>query len=558
MMLLLGRAAAVAPGGHSAQLLVRLRPGADIAAVARGKPVQIARALPEIGRYVVRVTRGPVAEARQRLLADARVLAVEEDRHVHAAQEPNDPQFVRQWALQAIQAPFAWELEQGSTSVVVAILDSGVDFTHPDLAAHLRSPGCNVIADGICPPAGRGTPAQDLDGHGTAVAGIVAAVTNNGFGIAGTAWQASILPVRVLSNGQGVESDFITGLLWAVDQGAKVINLSFNEDCGVPESAAMRDAIGYAWAHGAVLIAASGNDSGCSDGVYPAADPRVLAVASTDMDDHPSSFSNGGPWVRIAAPGEKILTTTTDGRYVIVSGTSYAAPFVAGVAALLMAVPGATNTNVVRWLTSTCDVPPGWDAKNYGCGRLNAYRAVVLALHGSDPHTSSTAPVTVHLARGWNNILYLGPPRRVMTALASLQGKLGSVYTWDAVQGEWLAYLPGQPAASDIQILVERQAYWLYMNAPADLTMQPTGNDPPVQLTLAPGWNNVGLPAGPLPIPLQRFSRPIGAVWTWDPDNSAWQGFFVGAGAVSTLQSIQAMAAYWVYAPTAVTIRFAP
>ncbi len=540
------------------RLLVRLRAGTDAAAlsVIGGEPV-VAR-WPAIDQIAVAVQRASPSHARSQLLRDARVLSVSEDQSVVAAQEPSDQTFTRQWALAAIQAPFAWELTHGSNAVTIAVLDSGVDLTHPDLRAHILAGGCNVVADGGCLSAGKLTPPQDQDGHGSAVAGIAAAVTDNGVGIAGVAWNASILPVRVLSGGSGRESDVITGLMWAVDQGAQVVNLSFNEPCGQPESSALKDALGYAWSHGAVVVAASGNDSACASGSFPAADPHVLAVAATDMDDKPSPNSTAGSWVRASAPGEGILTTTTNGDYAVVSGTSYAAPFVSGLAALLMSIPGATNTQVVNWITSTCDVPSGWNSAGYGCGRINAFRAVSLAMNGSDPHTSSTAPITVHLAKGLNNLLYLGPSRRPATAFASLEGKIGTVYTWDPIQGRLLAYLPNQASASDIQTVVERQAYWVYMNSPADLVMQPTGDNPPPQLTLPPGWNNVPLPAGTLPVPLQRLSMPIGGLWAWDPASSGWKGYFVGASEASTLTAVQATSPYWLYAPAKLTVRYGP
>jgi thermitase len=546
----------LAQGNASPRLIVRLRRGGDATALSRLNYARVDARWPAIDGYALSVTHGSPAQARARLLADPRVASVEQDDTVVAAQEPNDQTFARQWALQAIQAPFAWELAHGSSNVVVAVLDSGVDLTHPDLAAHILPGGCNVVADGGCLSGSKLTPPRDLDGHGTAVAGIIAALTDNRIGIAGVAWNASILPVRVLSGGTGSESNVITGLLWAADQGAQVINLSFNGACGQPESAALRDALSYASSHGAVIVAASGNDVDCTGASYPAADPHVLAVASTDMDDRPSAISAGGSWVRASAPGDGILTTTIGGGFVVVSGTSYAAPYVAGLAALLMAVPGESNSDAITAITSTCDVPAKWDSKNYGCGRINAYRAVTLAINGHDPHTSSTATQTVHLAKGLNNVLYVGPTRRVATALASLQGKVGTIYTWDPIQARMLAYLPDQPAASDFSTLVDRQSYWLYMNAAADLTMQPTGTDPPPQLTLAPGWNNLPLPSGALPVPLQKLSSPVAGVWSWDAGKAVWQAYFIGASEASTLAAIEPTQPYWIYAPAAMTVRY--
>lgn len=474
---------------------------------------------------------------------------------LHANIAPDDGLYPRQWALQAMQVPFAWELDRGSSSVIVGVLDSGVDLTHPDLAAHILPLGCNLVADRACMANGSGTPPQDLDGHGSQVAGVIAAATDNKAGIAGVAWNASILPVKVTSGGTGNETDFIAGLRWAVDHGASVLNFSFSEDCGAPETAALRGALAYAWDHGALPVASAGNDGGCSEGVFPAADPHVLAVAATNMNDRPLPGSNFGPWVRAAAPGDHIQTTFINGQYSFFGGTSAAAPQVAGLAALLFSVPGATNSSVLNWMLSTCDVPDGWNPA-YGCGRVNAYRAVSLAVRGVDPHGTPPAAVKVHLAKGWNNLLYLGPTRSVDTALATLRGKYGSVYSWDALRNVYHTYLPGEPAASDLEVLAERGAYWVYMPADADLTMNPTGTSPPPQLTLAPGWNNVFLPGGSLPAMLSRFSQPVPSIFAWNTSGSTWTGFFPNAAAVSDFTALKPDTAYWVYTRSRITVRF--
>lgn len=511
--------------------------------------------LPQLDLTAVEVTRGSVEGARRTLLADSRVETVSVDAEIRSDVEPSDQEYTRQWSLEMTQVPYAWELTHGSSSSTIAVLDSGVDLTHPDLAAKIAAIGCNVVVDKVCPADGHGTPAQDDDGHGSAVAGIAAAVTDNKTGIAGVAWNATILPVKVEIGQTGHESDFIAGLLWAVDHGANVLNFSFSEDCGAPESTTLRDALAYAWNHGALPVASAGNDGGCPAGVFPAADPHVLAVAATDMNDKPLAISNFGPWVRVAAPGDRILTTGNSGQYLNETGTSFAAPQVAGLAALLFSVPGATNQSVVNWITSTCDVPSGWNPA-YGCGRMNAYRATALALRGSDPHTSSTTPVLTHLVRGWNNLLYRGPTRSADTALAPLAGKLGSAYAWDPVQASWQTYLPGQSAASNLILLHERGAYWVYMLGDADFTMAPTGTDPPSQLTLSSGWNNVPLPAGTLPAVLQSFSTTPTSIFTWDALAGQWRAFFPNAADPSEFASLRADTAYWVPANSTLLVHY--
>jgi thermitase len=524
---------------------VRLRTAADNGWLAQLPFLHTVAALPQLHAAVVEVTEGSNGAAQAALLEDPRVESVADDPSIHSDVEPNDQEFTRQWALEMAQVPYAWELTHGSGSVMLAVLDSGVDLSHPDLAAKLAPIGCNVVADRVCPADGHGTPAQDDDGHGSAVAGIAAAVTDNKAGIAGVAWNASIMPVKVETGQTGHESDFIAGLMWAVDHGANVLNFSFSEDCGAAESAALRDALAYAWNHGALPVASAGNDGGCPAGVYPAADPHVLAVTATDMNDKPLAIANFGPWVRVAAPGDHIVTTGNGGQYLSGSGTSFAAPQVAGLAALLFSIAGATNQSVVNWITSTCDVPGGWNPA-YGCGRVNAYRAVALALRGSDPHTSSTVTVQTHLVHGWNNLLYLGPTRSVDTALAPLAGKLGSAYAWDPVQASWQTYLPAQAAASNLLLLRERGAYWVYMLSDADFAMTPSGTDPPLQLTLSPGWNNVPLPAGNLPAGLQGFSSTPASIFAWDATAAQWRAFFPNASSPSEFTSLRSDTAYWV------------
>jgi hypothetical protein len=387
------------------------------------------------------------------------------------------------------------------------------------------------------------------------MAGIIGAIGDNQVGTAGIALNVSILPVRVTTELNFQEGDLVAGLRWAADHGANVINVSAAKPKCNAESPELRDVLTYAWNRGALIVAAAGNEGGCPQGAFPAADPHVLGVASTGVNDILAGTSNRGPWVAVAAPGDGIVTTFPGNQYQVVTGTSPAAAQVSGVAALLFSVPGATNLSVRNWITSTCDVPDNWNPAN-GCGRVNAYRAVSLAIRGADPHTSSTTPVTRHLVAGLNNVVYLGNTRSIDTALASLNGAYTAVYAWDPQRLTWQTFLPGQPAATDLQILQERAAYWIYVRTDADLTMRPSGNDPPPQLTLPAGWNNLPLPAGSLPATLQAFSAPVKAVYAWNTGTSSWSGFFPDAPAASDLTALQADAAYWVYAPAPVVVTY--
>ena len=289
----------------------------------------------------------------------------------------NDPLFPKQWGLQQIHAPAAWARGDKGSGVTIAVVDTGVDLKHPDLASHLVA-GTDFVADNNdCPPG-----PQDENGHGTHVAGIAAAVTNNGIGVAGTAPDASIMPVRVLdADGSGDSATIIKGIDYAADHGAKVINLSLGEQEVVGQLQALNqdieDAVNHAWDKGALVIAAAGNDTFplCS---YPSASERAVCVGATDSRGLPSYYSNfpnnphGTSSIGVRAPGgvgsvfceddEDIWSTMWPGSsfecpdgikgYETLAGTSMATPFVSGVAAILFG-EGLNNQQVLDKLKTT-------------------------------------------------------------------------------------------------------------------------------------------------------------------------------------------------------------
>lgn len=337
-----------------------------------------------------------------------------------AAGATNDPYLSQQWHLATIEAEEAWTTTQGN-GALVAIIDSGVDLTHPDLQANLVSYSDADMVEplGKCVP-GPKKPrctqdgAQDETGHGTHVAGIVAAVANNGIGVAGVAPGAKLLPVRVLDEDEeGTIEQIAAGIDYATDRGAKVINLSLGFDPlddvsgrGLGVFAPIEEAIEDAWERGAVIVVAAGNDTLpiCTS---PASYPKVVCVGATDQFDLISYFSNfdalhpnylvaPGGWgasdlslgynspTATVCSGEIFSTylrtqekwCSPEDGYEGISGTSMAAPIVSGVAALL-AGQGASNTEIVQCLKASADDlgSPGRDPF-YGYGRVNAATAV--------------------------------------------------------------------------------------------------------------------------------------------------------------------------------------
>lgn len=315
----------------------------------------------ELGLQVVEI-KGKVPRMIKRINRLKEIEYVEPNFIYKASFIPNDSYFPYQYGPQKINAPTAWDRTQSNQSIKIAIIDTGVQLNHPDLASKLLT-GYDFVSGDSFP--------NDGNGHGTHVAGIAAAITNNQRGIAGVAPLASILPVRVLdNNGTGTLSDIANGIIFAANQGAHVINLSLGSTQG---AVTLQNAINYAWNKGSVLVAAAGN-SGVNVPNYPAYYSNVIAVASTDSEDRKSSFSNYGSWVQVAAPGTDVLSTYTSGWYSYLSGTSMASPHVAGIAALL-ADQGKNNQEIRNIVQSTADPIPG-TGTYWVYGRVNANRAV--------------------------------------------------------------------------------------------------------------------------------------------------------------------------------------
>ena len=307
---------------------------------------------------------------------------------------PSDPRYHEQWNLEAVRAPVAWAVTRGANGPIVAVIDSGVDLGHPDLSGNLVAGWDFVEGDGV---------PQDGDGHGTHVAGIMGALGHNGMGVAGLNWQARIMPLRVFpDSGDARLTDVVKAIRWAVDQGARVINLSLSGDTPTEVE---REAIQYALSRGAVVIAAAGNEK-TGRPEYPAAYPGVIGVGATDRTNTVTAFSNEGPFVDVVAPGKDVLSTYPRAlgiEYEYASGTSMATPHAAGLAALIWAgSPWLTAGQLADTILSTAlDLGPAGRDDAYGHGLIDAGLAVAgVSRSSTDVYLQSIARKEAILVQG--------------------------------------------------------------------------------------------------------------------------------------------------------------
>lgn len=404
------------------ELLVQFGPEVSAASARssmQGYEAQYVRTLYGSDVELWQVPEGRELQIVERLNAEPFVEYAEPNYRIQAFDTvPNDPSFNKQWAHGIIESPAAWDMTTGSTGVTVAILDTGIDPSHPDLAGKIVA-GYDFVGNDPNP--------RDENGHGTHVAGIAAAITNNGVGVAGMDWQARIMPVRILDyEGGGYVSDMVSGIGWAKDHGADVVNLSLG---GPYYSSPAQTAINQAHSSGLLIVASMGN-RGDDVTQYPAAYNNVLAVAATDRFDSRAPYSSYGNHCDVAAPGGymtyyqdpdgiystmptyPVYMTTVEyfyNNYDYVHGTSQAAPHVSGLAALLWAVAPTLSPDEVQTAIETTAVDrgaSGWDPY-YGHGRIDA--AAALAAYGS-PQAPVLNPITNDGANDylvdWND-----PPR---------------------------------------------------------------------------------------------------------------------------------------------------
>jgi thermitase len=418
------------------EVLVKYKQGSEVKAELRVRALGVA-SVKDVGKTGMKRVKLPkslsVEDAIAKLKADPTVEYVGPNHILHITTIPtlfpNDDIFVNgcydridddympQWGLynegtsprHDIHAPEAWAITTGSPSVPIAILDTGVDYTHPDLASKIWTNPGEIPGDGIDNDGngfiddvhgwdfvnGDNDPMDDeavygmKEFHGTFTASIAGAATNDSVdvsvGMAGVAWGCPIVPIKVAgADGSGLESDVAAGVTYAVDMGIKVINMSMAGPDDVPALAA---AVSYAWQHGALCVCASGNED-VSTNMYPACYPTALAVGASNPSDQRCTAvdwgmggSNYGSYLDVVAPGNSIVGATSfwdDQGYYYFDGTSASAPFVSGIAALLWSAhPTWSNQKVFLQITHTADdIPPaGYDIYT-GYGRVNAYRAL--------------------------------------------------------------------------------------------------------------------------------------------------------------------------------------
>jgi subtilisin family serine protease len=477
------------------ELLVKLPPGDSTVALGRLEEAgaSVVRTIPQLGLVLVTVDgaagglsapappsgsegraagRSPVegveagaalAAAAADLVAAADLEWAEPNFTFRLDLTPNDPDYALYQVpyLSRLEMPAAWDFTTGRLDIVVAIVDTGVDTFHVDLSTGIwinagEIPGNGVDDDGNgfvddvngWNFADGNNAIYDDYGHGTHVAGIAAGRINNGIGIAGMAGNVTIMSVDVFPrSGFGTYEDLIQGMIYATDNGARVINLSLG---ATSYSKGEEAAVDYAWAHGVVVVAAAGN-TGRTSYHYPAGHPHAIAVAATDAYDNLAGFSTRGDFVDVAAPGVSIWSTFPGNRYGRLSGTSMVTPHVAGLAALILSLdPGLTPDQVRALIEQNADDlgSAGWDP-NFGHGRINGRKALAAVVPNPDP----TATLTPHppLLEWPANCLDLINDGNFEAGLGVWQAS-GDVLvdTSRAYSGTHALHFPGGPSSSGV------------------------------------------------------------------------------------------------------------
>jgi subtilisin family serine protease len=371
---------------HPRNLLVKLHDDQGLHSI-EAAGATVVRTIPEIGWAVVRTPSGMLKATKQILSVAPGIEACTVDRAALPAYTPNDPMWGDLWHMRTIKADLAWDTSLGTKRAIVAVLDTGVNISHPDLATNIFTNTKEVPGNGVDDDANGyiddvhgwdfaygDNDANDVYGHGTGCAGLAAAVGDNNIGIIGVAPKARILPVKVaLDSGYFYDSSTVPGYIYAANIGARVFSMSFYSD---RVSQAEEDALLYAYNKSVVPVAAAGNDYSVLP-YYPAAYDFVVSVAATDGNNNKAGFSNYGWWVDVAAPGQGLTTTSKSGAYMGFSGTSGACPHVAGLFALLKGAYPTTDKVFLRNAVEDTSTLLSWDFSSHGLVNAQAAMGVV-------------------------------------------------------------------------------------------------------------------------------------------------------------------------------------
>ena len=353
------------------ELLVQAVPGAesaDLNALFAEVGATVIEEYPELGAVLLGVDSGELTAIAGTLADSPLIEAVQKNYTYEPAATPNDPEYFHQDYLESLGLTRAWDTTTGDAEIVVAVLDTGVDPDHPDLTAKLV-PGWDTYADTA--------DTDDVHGHGTAVAGVLAAASNNSIGVAGVTWESPIMPVRVTNgDGEATTHTAAAGLVWAINHGATVANISFGP---LASDRTVLRASRYVRSAGGLVFISAGNDG---ESNAAAANANAVFVGATNDPAEIAYFSSRGPYVDLVAPGTMIRATSRGGKYETVSGTSFSSPIAAGVAALVWSVRPELRPATVQQIlaeTATDLGTPGRD-ENFGDGLVNAEAAVARAL----------------------------------------------------------------------------------------------------------------------------------------------------------------------------------
>ncbi|RJP14569.1 MAG: hypothetical protein C4520_21435 [Candidatus Abyssobacteria bacterium SURF_5] len=400
---------------HPNRVLVKFKQApsaADLQKFSRAHQLRLEKIIPKVEAFLFGLPKAvDVKAAIKQLEASGLVEYAEPDYVRYPTYVPTDPLFGSQWDMTLMKLPLWWDLDKGSPSVVVAVLDTGIDLDHPDLVSQLwqnadETPGdgddddgngyvddyngYDFAGDGWLPGVGAEDPIPEDQyvGHGTHVSGTIAAAQDNGAGISGEAPGVKVMAVRVLGGllGMGYSSDICDGLIYATDNGASVINMSLG---GTAKSLTEYNSLRYAWDRNVFIAAAAGNDGDSGNPLsYPAAYVFPMSIGATDSIDNIASFSTHNEFVEVSAPGVTVLSTVPGGGYESAgwSGTSMATPHAAGLAALLYSMYSGIENWQVRAMLQQGVIDrgvAGWD-EYYGYGRADCEQLLAVATPSPD------------------------------------------------------------------------------------------------------------------------------------------------------------------------------